>query len=120
MVAPQIVWVTPPEVLAGNTKAWGEKLLQAMLELGDYFAGIIQSWMQQNAPWSDRTSNARQGLVAIADKAAASFTITMMHTVEYGVYLELGTSRMGALPVIGPALEAHIGQVFAALQALVG
>lgn len=40
-------------------------------------------------------------------------------TVEYGIYLELGTSRMPPQPYLAPAYEQHIGSLEAALGAAV-
>lgn len=36
-------------------------------------------------------------------------------TVDYGVFVELGTSRMGPQPYLGPAYDRHIGSVLDAI-----
>lgn len=120
MVAPRIEWQggQSPDDLAGEIVAYGERLKAAVLELADRYAGIIQAYMQDNAPWTDRTSNARQGLKAVPKPSGNDVILYLIHTVEYGVYLELGTSRMGARPIILPALEAYIGEIRNALDRL--
>ncbi|MBG6085816.1 HK97-gp10 family putative phage morphogenesis protein [Zhihengliuella flava] len=39
-------------------------------------------------------------------------------TVEYGIYVELGTSRMAAQPYLGPAADQHTPAFEAAMEAL--
>jgi hypothetical protein len=77
--------------------------------------------MQSNAPWNDRTGAARAGLqstVGITGKG--SVTLTARHTVPYGGYLETGTSRMAAYPIIRPALEAHYAPTRAIMDMIAG
>ncbi len=83
---------------------------RALLEI----ATEMEAYAKQNAPWGDRTTNARQGLVTFVEDAIAGGTITLAHTVYYGVYLELHFNGRFAIimPTIeefGPRLMARIG-----------
>src|SRR4051812_496159 len=52
-------------------------------------AGDIEDWMKTNAPWSDRTTDARAGLTASAIEHPTHPYIVVYHTVPYGVWLEI-------------------------------
>ena len=93
-----------------------DKLQRALYGVVKYWDGPTERWMKHNAPWTDRTTNARNGLFAIAQKSASriadsTFAIVLGHTVDYGVYLEEGTENMEARPVVGPlAASSSIAQ----------
>lgn len=92
----------------------------------EYHAASIQDRMRNEAPWTDRTGNARNGLFARAGGGSAigpgrnalgQFTsqgsgelfIEAFHTVPYGIFLEV--SRGGKYRVIMPTLESEVGPV---------
>ena len=52
------------------------------------------------------------------DGRGGAMTAEVGPTVEYGVYLEYGTSVMGAQPFMGPAFDRQIGSYTAAVGAL--
>lgn len=110
---------SPGEMIAALQRY--ERNLQAALQdLGDALAAQLEAAAKQIAPWIDRTGAARQGLRAWAQASATGFVLTLVHSVFYGIFLELGTRNMGPRPAIMPAMEAMYGPVMAALRALVG
>jgi hypothetical protein len=114
------VWVVPPTVIKASLGSWDQKIIAGLAALADLFTAKLEAYAKANAPWMDQTGNARQGLRAFAEKAARMVAIHLVHSVFYGIFLELGTRKMGPRPIILPTLEAHYGEVFAAMQALVG
>lgn len=86
------------------------KLATMAVEVGEAFyngAQEVEAYAQQNAPWSDITGDARAGLTAEVGVDPGGFvTITLGHTVEYGIWLEL--IQDGAFAIIMPTLE-HLG-----------
>lgn len=71
-----------------------------------YWSTRSEAWMKHNAPWKDRTTNARNGLFANTAKISKGvFWLILGHSVTYGIYLERGTRNMRARPVIIPALQ---------------
>ncbi len=64
----------------------------------------VQEYAQQNAPWEDRTGDARSGLIADVSEDGGLIVLELAHTVDYGVYLE--TIENGAFAIIMPTLEA--------------
>lgn len=113
-------WTTPPSVIVSALTSYEQRIQQALGLLADTFAAKMEAQAKGQAPWSDRTGAARQGLRGMAEKAATRIVIYLIHSVSYGVYLERGTSKMAPRPVIMPVLEANYGAVMAAARALVG
>lgn len=69
----------------------------------DYAVATAETAMRTNAPWHDRTGNARAGLGAIHNAdPMRSHTLTLFHSVSYGIWLELRWS--GRYAIIGPTL----------------
>jgi hypothetical protein len=88
-----------------------------MLTLERY-APEIEGYMKVNAPWSDQTSNARNGLAARAFRESGSMGIVMFHQVPYGIYLE--TKYSGRYAIIGPTIEEYGPRVMGSLRGLMG
>jgi hypothetical protein len=62
-----------------------------------------ESFARQNAPWTDRTGNARNGLFAKHDSVPmVEHRLTVYHTMPYGYWLELRWS--GRYAIIGPTI----------------
>lgn len=114
-------WTMPPSAqLVPNLGSYEQRLLAAVGALADVFAARMEAAAKAGAPWTDRTGAARQGLRGFAVKAAASVVIYLVHSVFYGIYLELGTRRMAPRPIIMPVLTAHYASIMAAVRQLIG
>lgn len=64
----------------------------------------VEGYAKENAPWDDRTGDARQGLTADLSEDNGEIVLTLAHSVEYGVWLE--TIEDGNFAIIMPTLEA--------------
>jgi hypothetical protein len=115
-----IFWDTPPIALVPRVENYRDRLWQAVGLLGDFFAAQMEAFARINAPWVDRTSLARKGLRAFARKMATSVVIYLVHSMEYGPHLELGTRFMAPRPIIIPTLERHYAPLIRALRRLLG
>jgi hypothetical protein len=83
---------------------------RALHAVAEYFAPIVESYAKDNAPWIDRTGNARQGLTgSVQDISQTVVHLYLSHKMDYGVYLELKHS--GRYAIILPTLEAHYGEI---------
>lgn len=60
---------------------------------------------KEQAPWQDRTGDAREGLDVDVDTPGDEIVLTMFHTVDYGEWLE--TIQNGRYSVIMPTLELY-------------
>ncbi len=82
------------------------------------FATQVQDNARNGAPWTDRTSNARNGLIAEPFSDSKTKGIILAHSVDYGIFLE--TSRGGKYRIIMPTLEAALPLVLQAAQKVLG
>lgn len=101
-----------PEDLAAAVQAYGDRVQAAVLALAQGLAQMMQDEMRSQAPWTDRTGNARGGLFCQAEAAASDLVTIYLshgHSVEYGVWLELANG--GRYQVIMPTIENNLGEI---------
>lgn len=107
-----------------NPKIMDQKINRALYGVCKYWDGPVERYMKHNAPWKDRTSNARNGLTANAVKlggrgfAANSFAIILAHSVDYGIYLEAKDEDHGGRPIILPTIKIYAPKVMNTLSKL--
>lgn len=93
--------------------------LEALHAIGQYYAPIVESYAKQNAKWTDRTGNARQGLQGLVeDLSETTVALYLKHGVEYGTALEL--AHQGRYAIVLPTLEAHYGDIDQTIQGIFG
>lgn len=110
-------WQRRPTVaFPALTEAYADAIHDAIAQLAERYAAEIEAWMKDNAPWSDRTGNARQTLFAEAIDFTDTVVILMSHGVEYGTFLEL--AHGGNYAIITPALDYFIPRIWRDVQAL--
>ncbi len=83
-----------------------EEVLKTAIEALDY--------AKANAPWADRTGDARAGLDTHVEWDGETIVWQLYHTVSYGLWLE--TIQSGALAIIMPTLEQFAPRVGAHLS----
>ena len=74
-----------------------DRLRDALLELGQIMAAKIETAARENAIWIDRTSNAREGLIARAVMEGSKMMIYLYHTMAYGKWLEIAMEEKYAI-----------------------
>jgi hypothetical protein len=117
MAAPVTLhWQIPPSVLGKNIGDYADRVLRAVFDLSTFFAAKIEAYAKANAPWTDRTGNARQGLTARAFKTATAVTIVLFGTASYQIWLEVANA--GRFAIILKTLEAHYGPYMRAIEGL--
>lgn len=85
-----------------------------------YHATRAVAWARQNAPWIDRTTNARNGLFTRAERNAPIYRIIVAHSVPYGVWLEVRFNGRYQIirPTVdheGPEVMKTVSRLFAAM-----
>lgn len=114
-------WITPPEAtLIIKVKEWSDKIIQGLQDIFNVLQAKAEQLARSGAPWNDQTGAARQGLRAFVESGSLSATLYLVHSVFYGIFLELGTKNMGPRPIIVPTLETLYGEVMSLLRQLVG
>ncbi len=92
----------------------GPKLIKEKTEaVLQRYAPEIENWMKVNAPWTDQTGAARNGLAARYYSDSESTGIILFHQVPYGLWLEVRYS--GKYAIIDPALQEWGPRVMAGL-----
>lgn len=78
----------------------------------------VQDYARKNAPWTDRTSNARNGLHAqyVGDRDGDRHVIRLYHTVPYGIWLEIRWA--GKYAIIVPTIQAEGTRIMAGMSKL--
>lgn len=107
-------------------KKLDQRMNRAIFGVARYWDGRVEAHMKQHAPWTDRTTNARNGLFANAAKLGAGlYAIILGHSVTYGIYLELphtheradGSSyTIGPNPIILPTMRIYAPKVMKTLN----
>lgn len=64
----------------------------------------VENYMKLNAPWTDRTGNARNGLAARPFREGSTIGIDLFGQVDYQIWLE--TRWEGKFAIIQPTVDA--------------
>lgn len=112
----KIVWSGERDV-SRNMGIYGERVIEVARATAAYFAPQIEAAAKTDAPWTDRTGNARQGLTGLAqDISETAVAIYLYHKMDYGKWLEVRWS--GRYAVILPTLERFYEPIMRHLQAV--
>ncbi len=105
-----IRWVVPPETLAVAIEKYGDRVITAVTAVAGRVAAEMSNSAKANAPWTDRTANARTGLFGTAerDTTAQVVTLFLSHSpvIDYGIWLELANG--GNYAIIMRTIESHL------------
>lgn len=83
-----------------------------IVAIAQRWAPEIENYMKTQAPWTDRTGNARQGLHTEVNHVVGSMVeIVLSHGVSYGIWLEI--RHAGAYAIVNPALDHFAPRVWA-------
>ena len=111
MAGLNIGWTQPPTIIAGNIRSRRERAGSVLLALCQSHGGRLESRVKSGSRWNDRTGNARQGIGNQVQASGDVIEIVIYHTMDYGPYLELGTSRMPKLGVMDHEIQVTAAEV---------
>jgi hypothetical protein len=97
--------------------AFADRLRAGILEIGQIMAERIADAAKDTAIWIDRTSNARQGLVARAAMEGSKLVIHLFHSMSYGKWLELAMGQKYA--IIMATLRSYYPRVMSLVRRLI-
>jgi len=100
-----LVWFDGPE--------WDDVAAKVFEEAAEE----IQVAAKRDAPWSDITGEARRGLETKVEESHGEIVLTLYHTVEHGLWLEV--IQNGKWATIMPTLEKYASKVFRNAEAKV-
>lgn len=113
----RFVWTKPPTT-AFKARVYVVALDNALGQLLNYYwAPLVEAYAKINAPWVDRTGNARQTLAAFGVKKSGVWWLVLRQWMDYGKWLELRWG--GRYAIVLPALQQHYGEVWKSVKALV-
>lgn len=81
-----------------------------------YYEAPVENYARVNAPWTDRTSNARNGLVAQSGSDGKTRFLVLAHRVPYGIWLEVRWN--GKFAIIRPTLEKYAPEIMGKLEGI--
>lgn len=90
------------------------KTMDRIAEIAQDLAQELVDYAQTNAPWEDRSGDARSGLEAGVNVENGQFDVELYHTVEYGIWLEVRWG--GRYAIIIPTIEAIGPKLFAKMN----
>ena len=79
---------------------------------------LAQNYARRNAPWTDRTGNARNGLFTISASDQKKHRIVLFHSVPYGIWLEVRWS--GRYQIIIPTITHQGNELMNRLEDIFG
>lgn len=110
-ISGKIVFDAGKDMIMDKLKYGPEKVKHAAYLAAQRSAPRVENYMKTNAPWTDRTANARNGLAARAYEEGDEIGIILYHQVDYGIYLE--TRWGGKYAIINPTIDAMTPEVMA-------
>lgn len=99
------------ESLFRNLKQAPVKFDAAMVAFTHFWSPRVQNYARSNAPWTDQTSNARNGLKAEPEVKPGVYSIVLFHRVPYGIWLEVRNN--GRYAIILPTVRKMGREVMA-------
>lgn len=100
----KIVWNSNSRNL-GRKLAKGPKMVHdAQVLIAHRMAPQVANYAKINAPWTDQTGNARNGLTAQPYDEGTTVGIILYHQVSYGIWLEVRWA--GRYAIINPTIDA--------------
>lgn len=107
---------TPGRLVEWLGEARAAQVERQVTRVAERNAKKIEAWMKANAPWTDRTGEARRTLRAeVLDVTGRAALILLQYGTDYGgLYLE--TMQAGRFAIIGPAIDAWAPVIWRDLQ----
>lgn len=109
---------TPVDAFSAGMDAYEAALYQSIYTICLRRKPEIENWMKANAPWTDRTGNARQTLHVEVMATIHQITTELAHGMYYGIYLE--RKNAGRYAIVTPAVDHWTPILMADAQALLG
>lgn len=100
-----------------NPKMVENKVRAALGLYADTAAKKMEGEAKKNAPWTNRTSNARNSIQGDFGWKSNQVVITLSGNMDYSVYLELANEKKYA--ILKPTIERNAPEILRGYQRLV-
>jgi hypothetical protein len=114
-----ISWPRPTSIISSQIASRAQRARSALFDLCEFHGGDLANRSKANAKWNDRTGNARGGIGSQVVASGDSIEMVVFHSVHYGPYLEMGTSKMPKLGVMAEEVQVTAADVTADAQRVV-
>lgn len=110
----RVTWVGKDEMIR-RVGLYGEAIKATTLKVLEYYAPQVEAQAKQDAPWTDRTANARQTLFAQAMEVSKDVvSLYLSQKMDYGKWLELANG--GKYQIVLPTLESFYNEIMQTIQ----
>lgn len=110
-------WIVPPRVVFNGARVqdvYEERVARVLT----YAAPQIEAEAKRNAPWTDRTGNARQTLGAFVYRPERGIVaLVLRQYMDYGLWLEVKNG--GRYAIVLPTLENWYSAVWSDVRGVV-
>ncbi len=100
-----------------NVERLGPRVEQAAMQVMERQGDLATAYMKANAPWTDRTSVARNGLGAKAFKQGSRLVLNLFGRANYQIWLEVKNN--GRYAIITPTFEIWGPRVMRSMDGLI-
>lgn len=80
-----------------------EKVEAIIFAKTEQYRLVVENYAKSNAPWTDRTSNARNTLSARTEHSPGRDSIILQHGMPYGIWLEVRNA--GRYAIVIPTIK---------------
>lgn len=117
MIGGGITWTNgDPNDIAAAAEKWLGTITTAAGRAAVSVGQSAENTMRNGAPWQNETGNARRGLRVETMEKPDAIEMYFIHSVEYGIYLEL--SRGGKYAIVYPTMLDTVPLLRNALRGL--
>lgn len=111
-------WDVPPDAVFPQMAAnYTQAIFQSGRQVAYDQAEAMENYAKANAPWTDRTGDARERLHATVEETGPIGTIVLAHGVDYGLWLEIANG--GRYAIIAPTIDVYGPIVMRSLQNMI-
>src|SRR5690554_5534178 len=101
-----------------NLRELMERKKAAIRALAERTTGEMEAYAKPNAPWADRTGDARESLFGYVLSRETTLLLRIAHGQEYGKWLEL--CNQGKYAILEPTTKRFAPMFFEDVRKLVG
>lgn len=95
------------------------RVMWAVRQVAEYWRAVFETYAKENAPWNDRTGNARQSLHAYVEELSQeTVRLYLSHGMDYGLFLEV--RHAGRWGIVWPTIQRHLEPIRVMLQGIFG